>query len=95
MVKYAEDKNNKNVALFQSIITNWNNDNIFPRIIAYFQPIFNYKNSKLANKYGYITSWGHNSLYRTETILELHGFNEDFKAEDLAMGLNISTCLAG
>jgi hypothetical protein len=89
MVRYAEHKANVDVAIFQSRITNWNYNKIFPRMASISLPIFDFINLRLANDCEYIICWGHNNLHRTESILKNHGFNEKFVAEDLASGFSL------
>lgn len=89
MVKYAEHPSNKNIAIFQSKIKNWNTKNAFPRTIATMVPLSNYIIDKLANECSTIISLGHNNLHRTELIRQVDGFDENFVAEDYATGLNL------
>jgi cellulose synthase (UDP-forming) len=89
MVKYAEHDQNNNIAIFQSRIWNWNKNNPFPRNMGSMLPFFDYINCRLINSCEYVVSWGHNNLLRTGSILSVGGFNEEFIAEDLVVGINL------
>lgn len=89
MIKYAEHPSNKNIAIFQSKWRIWNTNKKFPRIIASLLPLWLYSFEKLANEYDTPLVVGHNSLFRTELIKEVNGFDERFTCEDLATALNL------
>jgi hypothetical protein len=89
MLKYAEHPLNQKIAIFQSFIINWNNENNFTRIQSTIQPLFKYIAFKIYNRFSYINSWGHNNLHRTNIIMNIGGFDEDFTAEDLAIGIKL------
>lgn len=89
MIKYAEHPLNQRIAIFQSIIKNWNNKNKFPRILSSLYPLYYYFAFKLFNEFEYIVSYGHNNLHRTNIINHVGGFDENFIAEDHAMSLKL------
>jgi len=89
MVKYAEHKLNKDIAIFQSKILPWNIKNSFPKVVGTMVPLSMYFSEKLGNECETIISWGHNNLHRTKMVIDVGGFDENFIAEDYATGLNL------
>lgn len=89
MVRYAEHPANAAVAVFQSKIRPWNTQDTIPRILDRMAPVYFYQQDRLANRFGYISCWGHNCLCRTEALQEVGGFDEGFVSEDYATALNL------
>lgn len=89
MVRYAEHPANAAVAVFQSKIRAWNTQDTIPRILDRMAPLYFYQQDRLANRFGYISCWGHNCLFHTAPIREVGGFDERFVSEDYATALNL------
>jgi hypothetical protein len=89
LVKYAEHPANAQIAIFNSLPKCWNTHLRFPRLLSTLMPIQNWIRMRLANHSLSILSTGHNNLHRTEAIIEVGGFDEEFIAEDIAVTLKL------
>ena len=89
LVKYGEHPLNNKIAVFQTKWRIWNTNNFFPRIIASLYPLWFFSFEKLANQYDTPLIMGHNNLIRTEAVLKVNGFDEEFVCEDLAISLKL------
>ncbi|HNY33364.1 MAG TPA: glycosyltransferase family 2 protein, partial [Methanothrix soehngenii] len=89
IVRYAEHPSNKKIAIFQSMILPWNKDVPFSRLVGALIPISLYYYKKLGNECSTVLSWGHNNIHRTESIINVGGFDERFIAEDFATSMNL------
>ena len=89
LIKYAEHPSNEKIAVFQTKWRIWNTSNFFPRIIASLYPLWFYSFEKLANQYDTPLIMGHNNLIRTDAVLKVHGFDEEYVCEDLAISLKL------
>lgn len=89
MLRYAEHPSNADVAIFQSKIRAWNTHSPIPKILDAMAPLHMYQQDRLANRFGYISCWGHNNLCRTEPIKQVGGFDEKFVSEDYATAINL------
>ncbi|MBM2813824.1 MAG: bcsA [Ignavibacteria bacterium] len=88
IIGYAEHPDNTQVALFQSKISIWNLNNTFPKIMSTCIPIQILIWERILSSTNMIPL-GNNCLYRTESILKIGGFIEEFAAEDLATGIEL------
>ena len=88
MLRYAEHPDNKRVALFQSKLKIWNLKNAFPKLMASCIPIQISIWERILTRANMIPL-GNNCLYRTESIIRISGFPEEFTAEDLATGIEL------
>jgi hypothetical protein len=89
MLKYSEHEDNKNIAIFQSKLTNINSDSEFAKIISISKYLSNFMRLRMGNKFSMVLSQGHNNLHRTRHIQEIGGFSEDFTSEDYATSINL------
>jgi cellulose synthase/poly-beta-1,6-N-acetylglucosamine synthase-like glycosyltransferase len=89
LIKYGEHPLNNKIAVFQTKWRIWNTHNFFPRIIASLYPLWFYSFEKLANQYETPLIMGHNNLIRTDAVLKVDGFDEDYVCEDLAISLKL------
>jgi cellulose synthase/poly-beta-1,6-N-acetylglucosamine synthase-like glycosyltransferase len=89
LVKYGEHPLNNKIAVFQTKWRIWNTHNFFPRIIASLYPLWFYSFEKLANHYETPLIMGHNNLTRTDAVLKVNGFDEEYVCEDLAISLKL------
>lgn len=84
LIKYAMHPGNKDVAIFQSKIDVWNQDNHFVKTLSKLTPLWVFPTIRLGNTCDTILSWGHNNLCRTKHLIDIGGFDEKFIAEDYA-----------
>ncbi|HEX8852136.1 MAG TPA: glycosyltransferase family 2 protein, partial [Pyrinomonadaceae bacterium] len=89
MVRYAEHPANSRVAIFNSLPVCWNTHLRFPRLLATHTPLRNWSRIRLANRADSVLSTGHNNLHRTQAVIEVGGFDEEFVAEDIALTLKL------
>jgi cellulose synthase/poly-beta-1,6-N-acetylglucosamine synthase-like glycosyltransferase len=89
IVKYAEHPANGRVAIFNSLSECWNTQIPFPRFLSLLTPLQNWIRTRLDNRCHSIFSTGHNNLHRSEAIIEVGGFDENFIAEDIATTLRL------
>lgn len=89
MLRFAEYPDNARIALFQSKIKPWNTDRLLPRVMAQMFPVFAFELDILTSRCALLPSWGHNNLYRTESLAAVGGFDERFISEDVATGLDL------
>ena len=82
LVRYAEHPANESVAIFQSLILPWNNENYFVRWIGATAPISMLIFKRNSNRTGTAISFGHNNLHKTFAFQELEGFNQELTSED-------------
>lgn len=84
MLSYAEHDENSNISIFESLIFPWNKVNNFVESQSLMLPLSNRRKLHIDNFFGTTLSVGHNNLYRTEDIIDIGGFQENYIAEDYA-----------
>lgn len=89
MIAYAEHPNNSGVAIFESLISAWNDKNQFARLLGTMTPVMHHYKLCLDNRFCSSLSVGHNNLYRTSIINMIGGFKEDYLAEDYATSIEV------
>jgi cellulose synthase/poly-beta-1,6-N-acetylglucosamine synthase-like glycosyltransferase len=89
MVAHAEHPANRNIALFDSLILPWNEENEFVRIQAVAARLICRRRLRVENNLETTLSMGHNTLLRTEAIQGLGGIPEAWSAEDQATSLEL------
>jgi hypothetical protein len=86
---YGEHPSNQDVAIFNTLPHCWNTGRRFPRLLSSVLPIQNWIRLRIDNLSVTTFSTGHNNLHRTQAVLEVGGFNEDFVAEDIVLSLTL------
>jgi membrane glycosyltransferase len=90
MLKYAEHPANKQIAIFQSKIHNWNSQSTFSRLVGVFAPVRMYVLERVYNRLNLVFSFGHNNLIRMDAVEKIGGFPEYISAEDSAQTLALN-----
>ena len=90
MLKYAEHPNNQEIAIFQSNILPWNDDESFAKNIGFGTIVRMYTTNRTCNALNSLLSYGHNNLHRTNIVLSLGGFDESLTPEDTTISLKLS-----
>ena len=89
MVTYANDPANEGVAIFESVITGWNTDSSFARMLDTMRPLENQLATVVQNALGQTLSVGHNNLYRADRIMAGGGFVTHYVAEDYSTSVHL------
>lgn len=90
MVAFAEHPSNERIAVFQSLIYPVDAETVFSEVLGSMSKLRFYIFSRFANRTGFVLSWGHNQLLRTQPILEIGGFCEEISPEDSTLTLALS-----
>lgn len=86
---YAEHPDNYTIAIFESLLHSWNNENEFVRLQTVMQSLNDRYKLRIGNRFHSSLSVGHNNLYRTAAILDIGGFNENYLSEDHATSIEV------
>jgi cellulose synthase/poly-beta-1,6-N-acetylglucosamine synthase-like glycosyltransferase len=89
MLNYAEHPDNQRIAIFQSKTRTWNTSNRFAQTLAAIEPMWYFPLERLANRCNMLLPWGHNMLCRTEAILQVGGFGEEYLSEDYEIAVRL------
>jgi cellulose synthase/poly-beta-1,6-N-acetylglucosamine synthase-like glycosyltransferase len=84
MVCYAEHPDNEKMAIFETLIEPWNQENLFIHLQSVMNPLQHRCKLGMDNWFNLTLSAGHNNLYRTGVIRNIGGFNQRYIAEDHA-----------
>ena len=90
MVRYAAHPNNADVAIFQSKIIPWNQNNLFSKLVGEIGMTRMHIIERVGNELNMVFSFGHNNLHRTKSITGVGGFNEMITPEDLTITFSLS-----
>jgi len=89
MIKYAEHPANAHVAIFNSVSECWNIQSRFSRHLSLLASVHNWTKLRLSNIADSVLSTGHNNLHRSQAIIDVGGFDENFIAEDISITLKL------
>lgn len=84
MIAHAEHPANFDVAFFESMIVPWNTQEPFALHQAVLARCMRRVPIRVANRFRYGFSAGHNNLIRTKALQAVGGFTEEYVAEDYA-----------
>ncbi len=91
-LRFAEHPDNAHLAIFQGFINIWNTDKPFPRALAPTTRLGQDEwERRLSGYVGAVFCYGHNVLLRTQPVLEVGGFVEDYVSEDFATAVKLAS----
>lgn len=91
-LKYAEHPANADLAIFQGLINIWNTDRPFPRALAATTLLGQDEWERRVSGYvGAVFCYGHNVMLRTQPVLQVGGFVEDYVSEDFATAVKLAS----